>query len=184
VDKKLVFAGNTVKSAHQLWNKRRSLRYPARIQQKERVMVSELTEVAIVGSGPFGLSLAAQLSEYGVPFRIFGPPMESWRKHMPQGMRLKSDGFASDLYGNETGYTLKRYCAEHKIPYDDLRIPVQLETFVAYGIAFQRKLVPTLENKLVVGLKKAGFASRRLSAHLNRIVRQRAPQGAAQPVTR
>ena len=55
------------------------------------------TDTAIIGAGPYGLSLAAHLRGAGVPFRIVGRAMETWREQMPQGMLLKSDGFASDL---------------------------------------------------------------------------------------
>ena len=37
--------------------------------------------------------------------------MESWREHMPQGMMLKSDGFASNLYAPEGACTLQDFCA-------------------------------------------------------------------------
>jgi hypothetical protein len=43
------------------------------------------------------LSIAAHLRPTGVPFRIFGRPMQTWREHMPNGMLLKADGFASSL---------------------------------------------------------------------------------------
>ena len=65
-----------------------------------------VAEVAIVGAGPYGLSLAAYLQRQGVAFRIFGKPMDSWRRHMPEGMLLKSDGFASCLYDPDDAYPL------------------------------------------------------------------------------
>src|ERR1700742_3833268 len=49
-------------------------------------------DVAIIGAGPYGLSLAAHLAAAGVNFRIFGRPMGLWREHMPQNMMLKSNG--------------------------------------------------------------------------------------------
>ena len=57
-----------------------------------------MIETAIIGAGPYGLSIAAHLRHAGVPSRIFGRPMDTWVSHMPKGMMLKSDGFASDLY--------------------------------------------------------------------------------------
>ena len=54
-----------------------------------------MTRVVIIGAGPYGLSVAAHLRAHGVAFRIFGAPLDSWRNHMPVGMMLKSDGFAS-----------------------------------------------------------------------------------------
>ena len=117
-------------------------------------------EVAIVGAGPYGLSIAAHLRKRGLSFRIFGPAMDTWSSHMPKGMCLKSDGFASDLYDPDGALTLKKYCAERGIPYADMGIPVRLETFTEYGLAFRDRLVPELENKQVVGIKRTpdGFS--------------------------
>jgi thioredoxin reductase len=111
-------------------------------------------EVAIVGAGPYGLSLAAHLQSRGIHFAIFGPPMEVWRQHMPQGMLLKSDGFASNLSDPAGSFTLKQFCAQHSLPYDDTRLPVPLETFVNYGLAFQEKLVPHLDTRRVTKIER------------------------------
>jgi cation diffusion facilitator CzcD-associated flavoprotein CzcO len=62
--------------------------------------------VIIVGAGPYVLSIAAHLRARGIQFRIFGKPMETWRRHMPTGMLLKSEGFASDLYDGKRHLTL------------------------------------------------------------------------------
>src|SRR5580704_7511019 len=109
-----------------------------------------MTEIAIIGAGPYGLSIAAHLRGSGVPFRIFGRPMDSWVSHMPEGMHLKSDGFASNLSDPDGSFTLKHFCAERGIKYSDSGIPVSLETFSAYGLAFKERMVPELEDKLVV----------------------------------
>jgi thioredoxin reductase len=121
-----------------------------------------MQEIAIVGAGPYGLSIAAHLRQRGIPFRIFGPPMDTWLSHMPKGMLLKSDGFASNIYDPDGAYTLKKFCEERGIPYADMALPVRLETFSAYGLAFQDRMVPELEKKLVVGLERTqgGFSVR------------------------
>jgi thioredoxin reductase len=115
---------------------------------------SSISDIAIIGAGPYGLSIAAHLRARGVDFRIFGSAMQIWRQHMPRGMLLKSDGFASDIYEPSRTFTLARYCAEHAIPYTDLGLPVRLETFASYGIEFQRRFVPELEECDVVGLER------------------------------
>ena len=111
-----------------------------------------MTDTVIVGSGPYGLSLAAHLRRAGVSFRIFGRPMESWVSHMPKGMLLKSDGFASNISDPAGEYTLRQFCAEKGIPYSDGGIPVSLDTFASYGIAFKDRKVPELEDKTVVSI--------------------------------
>jgi len=124
--------------------------------------MSQDIDVAIVGAGPYGLSIAAQLAHRGVEHRILGNPMQFWLTQMPKGMSLKSEGFASSLYDAEGRYTCGRFCAEEGLPYADLGLPVPLETFCRYGLAFQRRAVPTLENKSVVSMEQSagGFELR------------------------
>ncbi len=112
-------------------------------------------DVAIIGAGPYGLSIAAHLKARGVDFRIFGSPMHTWLSQMPKGMRLKSEGFASSLYGPASAFTLAQYCQQEGLPYADRGLPVPLETFASYGLAFQKRLVPEVENKLVVSLRRS-----------------------------
>jgi thioredoxin reductase len=114
-----------------------------------------MLETAIIGAGPYGLSIAAHLRRRGISFRIFGRLMDSWRAHMPKGMCLKSDGFASNIYDGEGEFTLKHYCAEKGIEYADSGIPVRLDTFSAYGQAFKDRMVPELEDKLVTSLERS-----------------------------
>jgi len=111
-------------------------------------------DVAIVGAGPYGLSLAAHLASHGVPFRIFGEPMQFWRANMPKGMHLKSDGFASNLFNPGTLFTLKQFCTDEGLPYHDTAVPVALDTFVNYGLAFQKQFVPNLEKKNVASVRR------------------------------
>jgi hypothetical protein len=113
-------------------------------------------DVAVVGAGPYGLSIAAHLRSQGIQFRIFGRPMHTWREQMPLGMALKSDGFASDLSDPVHSLTLEAFCAETGIAYDHTKIPVKLDTFISYGLAFQRRLVPDLVQQLVTRIERRG----------------------------
>ncbi len=114
-----------------------------------------MVDIAIIGAGPYGLSIAAYLKARGLNYRIFGSPMSTWQTHMPKGMRLKSEGFASSLYDPHSTFTLARYCQQEGFPYADLGFPVPLETFVSYGLEFQKKFVPGLESKRVVSLRQS-----------------------------
>ncbi|MGW3266132.1 FAD-dependent oxidoreductase [Streptomyces sp. NPDC001056] len=110
--------------------------------------------VAVIGAGPFGLSAAAHLRARGLPVRVFGEPMVSWRAHMPEGMLLKSTPAASSLHCPRPGHTLADYCAAagiRRLVGDEDIIPV--ETFIGYGEWFQRRLVPDLERVRVVSVE-------------------------------
>jgi thioredoxin reductase len=121
-----------------------------------------IVDLAIVGAGPYGLSIAAYLAKTGLSFRIFGSPMQAWRAHMPKGMHLKSEGFASSLYDPDSAFTLRDYCREKHLPYSDMGLPVPLETFIAYGLEFQNRFVPMLEETEIVSVHRidTGFELR------------------------
>jgi cation diffusion facilitator CzcD-associated flavoprotein CzcO len=115
---------------------------------------TRMIETAIIGAGPYGLSIAAHLRSSGISFRIFGHTMDSWRAHMPKGMMLKSDGFASNIYDPASALTLEKFCAEQGIAYHHTDVPVRLDTFSAYGQAFRERLVSELEEKTVVSVAR------------------------------
>jgi FAD-dependent urate hydroxylase len=118
--------------------------------------MSDTVEVAIVGAGPYGLSLGAHLRKAGVSVRQFGLPMQLWRDFMPEGMFLKSQGFASNLSDPDHTHTLEAFCKATGRPYADYGLPVPLDTFVAYGEWFREQLVPDIEEVLVTDIAKAG----------------------------
>jgi thioredoxin reductase len=128
----------------------------------ERFFPKTMIETVIVGAGPYGLSIAAHFRSRGIAFRIFGRPMDSWLKHMPKGMMLKSDGFASNIYDPDAQFTLQQFCAERGIKYAHMGTPVRLETFGEYGLAFRDRMVPELEDKVVTSVERSadGFQLR------------------------
>lgn len=101
--------------------------------------------VAVLGAGPYGLAVAAHLRAHGTSYRIFGRAMDSWLNHMPEGMFLKSEGFASNISDPAGSFTLRRFCEARGRTYGDIAVPVSIDTFTAYGLWFQQELVPGLE---------------------------------------
>jgi thioredoxin reductase len=112
-------------------------------------------DVAIIGAGPYGLSLAAHLRARGMDFRVFGKAMDSWAAHMPAGMMLKSDGFVSNLSSPAPDTTLKAYCERNAQPYADQGMPIPLQTFLAYAQWFRANQVPDLEERLVATVARS-----------------------------
>jgi cation diffusion facilitator CzcD-associated flavoprotein CzcO len=113
-----------------------------------------MLNTAIIGAGPYGLSIAAHFRHRGIAFRIFGRTTDSWLAHMPKGMMLKSDGFASNIYDPESAFTLEKFCAGSGIDYAHTGVPVKIDTFTSYGLAFRDRMVPELEGRIVTGVER------------------------------
>jgi len=118
--------------------------------------MKQMCDVAIIGTGPHGLSLAAHLKARGIDFRIFGKPMGTWAEHMPKSMMLKSDGFASNISAPARESTLKAWCARENIAYADEGLPISLETFLEYATWFRERYVSELEDTMVTDLDAEG----------------------------
>jgi thioredoxin reductase len=112
------------------------------------------TDVTIIGAGPYGLSIAAHLRGHGIDFRIVGSPMHTWRTHMPKGMFLKSAGLSATMFDPEGQFSLKQYCKAHDIPYQDEGLPISLELFAEYGMAFQKHFAPDIDESKVTSLSR------------------------------
>ena len=111
--------------------------------------------VAIIGAGPYGLSIATHMRSAGVDFRIFGKPMYRWQQQMPKGMLLKSEGCSSNLSHPTGDYTLGRFCGLMGWPYADRSVPVPLDVFTQYALWFQRRFVPKVENLTITGVSRS-----------------------------
>lgn len=119
-------------------------------------------DVAIVGAGPYGLSLAAHLGARGIEHRIFGEPMGAWKANMLPGMLLKSYPWATSLSDAASAFTIKKFCLERALPYHDELTPLPIERFLQYAEVFHARYAPHVERKLLATLQPApaGFHAR------------------------
>ena len=117
-------------------------------------------DAVVVGAGPYGLSVAANLLRNGLNVLVYGRPMEMWTDHMPEGMLLKSDAFASNF--GALPLTLQRFCAATGRPYKPVGHRTPLADLVAYGQAVCREYVGTVMDERVSGIhpQNNGYAVR------------------------
>jgi thioredoxin reductase len=111
----------------------------------------ETCQVAVVGAGPYGLSIAAHLKAAGVEVRAFGRPMEFWERHMPAGMLLRSAWEASHIADPDGRLSLDAY---EEAGAARLSRPIPLASFIEYGHWYQRVAVPELDARSVVRIDR------------------------------
>ena len=95
-----------------------------------------LTDVTVIGAGPYGMAAAARLAEAGAAVRHFGEPMSFWQRHMPKGMWLRSVWSASSIGGPGSALSLDEYERMQGAP---IRRPIPLPVFIAYAHAFRER---------------------------------------------
>lgn len=103
-------------------------------------------EVAVIGAGPYGLSVAAHLNRAGIATHVFGEPMGFWRHNMPNGMLIRSPWRATHLSDPGSAFSLDAYAAAGGV---DSGKHLSLTNLVAYGEWFQRHAVPDVDARAV-----------------------------------
>jgi FAD-dependent urate hydroxylase len=111
--------------------------------------------VAIIGAGPYGLSLAAHLAARNVEHRIFGHPMRFWSRIAGAGGEryLKSYCFGTNISAPTPGHTFADYNGPRGLETFE---PCSMANFTAYGRWFQQNLVPRVEDVEVERLDRQG----------------------------
>ena len=98
--------------------------------------MSRETDLLIIGAGPFGLAIAAQAAHAGIDHLIVGKPMEFWRRHMPQGMYLRS---ACDWHLDaQNKATIEKFLETQGKTSRDVE-PLSLDFYLSYVDWFQQQ---------------------------------------------
>ena len=112
-------------------------------------MVADQLDVAVIGAGPFGLSVAAHLAHRRV--RAFGRPMETWRTRMPPDMRLRSDWDETNLSAPGDRGSIDAWAQAVGEPREE---PIPLQKFLRYADWFRETLVPENDPSDVAQLER------------------------------
>jgi FAD-dependent urate hydroxylase len=112
-----------------------------------------VSDVLVIGAGPFGLSISTHLRHRGVEHMIVGRPMDTWRAHMPLGMFLKSEPYGSVFSAVTKGYDIATYSRVHGFDdYVDRVGPLSIERFLGYADWFTELLVPDVRDLTVTSV--------------------------------
>jgi thioredoxin reductase len=116
-----------------------------------------MSDVLVIGAGPFGLSISAHLRHRGIEHTIVGRPMDTWRAHMPLGLFLKSEPYGSVISSATRGYDIATYSRLHGFDdYVDRVGPLPLERFLGYADWFTGQLVPDIQDVTVTSVTPGG----------------------------
>jgi len=113
--------------------------------------MSTTHDAVVVGAGPYGLSAAAHLRGRGLDVATFGKPLGLWRDCMPKGMLLRSHWWATNLSDPERRYGFERFFRESR--YRQC-YPVPIDCFIDYGLWFQERAVPDVDETYVAGIER------------------------------
>jgi cation diffusion facilitator CzcD-associated flavoprotein CzcO len=97
----------------------------------------------IIGAGPFGLSLAAQVAHDQIDHLVLGTPMGFWESNMPEGMYLRSEcDWHLDPLDEDT---IEAYLMSQQLTPSDV-LPLSLPFYLGYARWFQaRKQIAPLD---------------------------------------
>ena len=109
-------------------------------------------EVAVIGAGAYGLSVASHLRAAKIETKLFGEAMSFWR-NMPKGMKLRSQPSASNLADPKGELTFEAFVADQAVR---LTGPIPREMFVSYGDWFTQKTLTELDTRKVVRVDRLG----------------------------
>lgn len=108
-------------------------------------------DVAVVGAGPFGLSVAAHLPQRKV--RVFGEPMQTWRTRMPPDMLLRSDWEETSLSAPADRGAIDVWAKATGEPRQE---PIPLPLFLRYADWFRQTFVRESDPAEVVDVERGG----------------------------
>src|SRR5438876_2443587 len=113
--------------------------------------MSLVYDVVVVGAGPYGLSTAAHLLGRGLRVAVVGRTLEMWRDRMPKGMLLRSHWWATNLSDPRQGHGFEQFVKDSG---HDRSYPLPLQTFVDYGLWFQQRAAPDVDETYVSSIER------------------------------
>lgn len=108
-------------------------------------------DVIIVGSGPYGISLAAHAVANNLNYKLFGYPMDFWKNQMPQNMFIRTPHDFVSFSDSKEELTIHQFSKETG---KELTTPLPRPVFVEYAQWFAEKAGVKFTHELVTKISK------------------------------
>jgi len=115
--------------------------------------MSRTFDAVVIGAGPYGLAVSAELRRAGADVHVFGDAMSFWMRQMPKGMCLRSSWSASHIGDPKSPLNLNVFEQERA---GGIARPIPIADFIAYGQWFQAHALPDLDPRSVTRVETQG----------------------------
>lgn len=112
-----------------------------------------MTELIIIGAGPYGLSLAAHAEAEGLSYVLLGLPMHFWKEQMPQSMFIRTNPQFVSLSDPRELFTIQKFSEATNIP---LSSPLPRPVFVDYAFWFAQQTAISITCELAADVSYNG----------------------------
>lgn len=114
-----------------------------------------MLDLIIIGSGPFGISLASHAVSNNLEYKLFGYPMDFWKNQMPQDMFIRTPHEFVSFSDSKDELTVQQFSLETDI---ELVTPLPRPIFVQYANWFAQKSgIEFTPNKIIKVKNQAGY---------------------------
>ncbi|WP_044640117.1 NAD(P)-binding domain-containing protein [Risungbinella massiliensis] len=112
-----------------------------------------MLDVIIIGSGPYGISLAAHGVANQLDYKLLGYPMDFWKNQMPQDMFIRTPHDFVSFSDARDELTIHQFAQETGT---ELVTPLPRPIFVKYAMWFARKSGVEFTPELVTSVQSHG----------------------------
>lgn len=112
-----------------------------------------MIDLAIIGAGPYGISIGAHAEKEKMNYKVFGLPMQFWKEKMPPEMFIRTLIEYTGLSDPDNQYTIKVFAEEKGIT---LSYPIRRTVWVDYGMWFIKKTNLDIEATHISEIKRVG----------------------------
>lgn len=110
-----------------------------------------MIDIAIIGAGPYGISIGAHAEKENLNYKVFGLPMQFWKVKMPPEMFIRTLIEYTGLSDPNNKYTIAAFAKEKGIT---LSYPIRRTIWVDYGMWFIEKTNVDIQPTIITDITR------------------------------